>query len=245
MADAEQLLKNLLTIIHRDGGQHTDDHGLERSVEDAAQKLTLRQGRAGGTFPAALSALIEDTMGDSDTVYLNDYEQFATAAGTETAARADSEEKDITFEEEMRLYIATLRARYGAAAVAAVRSATGGIPLGEVFDQPSGQQVITFDRACAVLEGRTDLKLADARLDTLKEMNEALRVSVIATEQAKADREVKRLKVDASEQDFLTRYRKLLRLATLTLGEDVVIAHFPHFERSSRAAAKAADSVQS
>lgn len=40
MADAEQLLKNLLTIIHRDGGQHTDDHGLERSVEDAAQKLT-------------------------------------------------------------------------------------------------------------------------------------------------------------------------------------------------------------
>lgn len=45
--------------------------------------------------------------------------------------------------------------------------------------------------------------------------------------------------------DLLTRYRKLIRLATLTLGEEVVLAYFPHFERPSRGAAKADDSLQS
>ncbi|MCK6523500.1 hypothetical protein L6R49_18970 [Myxococcota bacterium] len=204
----------------------------------------LRQGRAAGSFPAALLTLIDETIGDSDTTFLNDYERFATAAGAETAARADADEKDITFEEELRLYIATLRARHGAAAVAAVRSAMGGGPVSEVLEQPSAQQVQTFERAFAVLEGRTDLKLADARLDTLKELNEALRLAVLNHEQAKADREVKRSTVEASERDFVTRYRKLIRLATLTLGEDVVLAQLPQFERSRRGAAKADDSVQ-
>lgn len=206
--------------------------------------FTLRQARAASTLPASLASLVDETIGDSDTVYLDDYDLFASAAGADTAARAHENETDVEFENEVRVYIATLRARYGAAAVAAVRSATGGIPLGEVFDQPTGQQVITFDRAFAVLEGRTDLKLADARLDTIKALNESVRIAVIAAEHAGADREVKRLKVAASEKDFVTRYRKLLRLATLTLGDEVVLAHFPHFDRPNRPAAKADDTVQ-
>lgn len=30
-------LRNLLAVIHRDGGQHTERHGIEKSTEDAQQ----------------------------------------------------------------------------------------------------------------------------------------------------------------------------------------------------------------
>lgn len=33
------MLGDLLAVIHRDGGQHTDRHGLSRSTEDAAARV--------------------------------------------------------------------------------------------------------------------------------------------------------------------------------------------------------------
>jgi hypothetical protein len=33
--NCEQLLLNLLAVIHRDGGHHTSEVGVEQSVEDA------------------------------------------------------------------------------------------------------------------------------------------------------------------------------------------------------------------
>lgn len=123
--------------------------------------------------------------------------------------------------------LAVMRARHGAAAAEAFRSATGGRPLHEVFDEPAGDQVAIFDRAFSVLEGRADVSLPEERLATLKTLNDTLRAAVIASDAAGADRAVKSLKVAASEKEFVARYRKLLRLATLTLGEEVVLAHFP------------------
>lgn len=35
----EQLLRNLLATIHRDGGQYTEQHGLEKSTQDAIQRV--------------------------------------------------------------------------------------------------------------------------------------------------------------------------------------------------------------
>lgn len=35
MNEAEMLLKNLLAIIHRDGGHYTQQHGIRTSVDDA------------------------------------------------------------------------------------------------------------------------------------------------------------------------------------------------------------------
>lgn len=37
MEDFKEVLENLLAIIHRDGGQHTIEVGIEKSVEDAIQ----------------------------------------------------------------------------------------------------------------------------------------------------------------------------------------------------------------
>ena len=37
MIDFENLLLNLLAVIHRDGGQHTGKYGVEVSVIDATQ----------------------------------------------------------------------------------------------------------------------------------------------------------------------------------------------------------------
>ena len=43
-ARSEALLSDLLAVIHRDGGHHTSDVGLERSVADAIDRvLSLRQ----------------------------------------------------------------------------------------------------------------------------------------------------------------------------------------------------------
>uniref|UniRef100_A0A6M3K0Y8 Uncharacterized protein n=1 Tax=viral metagenome TaxID=1070528 RepID=A0A6M3K0Y8_9ZZZZ len=36
---ANQMLENLLAIIHRDGGHYTSEHGLEKSVKDAQKKV--------------------------------------------------------------------------------------------------------------------------------------------------------------------------------------------------------------
>ena len=33
----EHHLKNLLAVIHRDGGHYTEEHGIEKSVKDATQ----------------------------------------------------------------------------------------------------------------------------------------------------------------------------------------------------------------
>lgn len=191
----------------------------------AAQRL--RAGRRAGSYPAALQALIDDTIGDTDETFLNDYDAFGTAAGAETATIATRDEADGAFEGEARLTLAVMRARHGAAAAEAFRSATGGRPLHEVFDEPAGDQVAIFDRAFSVLEGRADVSLPEERLTTLKTLNDTLRAAVIAADTAGADRAVKSLKVAASEKEFVARYRKLLRLATLTLGEEVVLAHFP------------------
>lgn len=39
MTNHENLLGNLLAIIHRDGGHYIDDNGWEKAVEDAIQKV--------------------------------------------------------------------------------------------------------------------------------------------------------------------------------------------------------------
>lgn len=204
-------------------------------VRLAAQQL--RRIRRAASTPAALVALIHDTIGDAEETFLNDYDALAGTAGAETAAIAARDEADATFEGETRVTLAVLRARHGAAAVEALRAAIGGRPLHKVFDEPAGAQVAIFDRAFAVLEGRADLTLPAELLDTLKALNDALRAAVIAAERATADRAVKGLQVAASERAFVTRYRRLLRLGALTLGEEGMLAHFPQFERR-RAAGK-------
>jgi len=37
--DYKRLLLNLLAIIHRDGGHYTGEHGVEKSVKDATQRV--------------------------------------------------------------------------------------------------------------------------------------------------------------------------------------------------------------
>ena len=37
--DCEFQLKNLLAVIHRDGGCYTHEYGVEKSVQDAIQKV--------------------------------------------------------------------------------------------------------------------------------------------------------------------------------------------------------------
>lgn len=189
-------------------------------VRLAAQQL--RRIRRAASTPAALVALIHDTIGDAEETFLNNYAALAIAA---------RDGADATFEGETRVTLAVLRARHGAAAVEALRAAIGGRPLHKVFDEPAGAQVAIFDRAFAVLEGRADLTLPAELLDTLKALNDALRAAVIAAERATADRAVKGLQVAASERAFVTRYRRLLRLGALTLGEEGMLAHFPQFER--------------
>ena len=41
---AEDLLRNLLAVVHRDGGHHTEAVGLDQSVEDAIQVYYRLQG---------------------------------------------------------------------------------------------------------------------------------------------------------------------------------------------------------
>ena len=41
-----QHLRDLLAIIHRDGGHHTDEVGLEKSIEDAVDELAVIMGGA-------------------------------------------------------------------------------------------------------------------------------------------------------------------------------------------------------
>jgi hypothetical protein len=36
----EDKLLNLLAIIHRDGGHYTDEHGVDKSIEEAENLLT-------------------------------------------------------------------------------------------------------------------------------------------------------------------------------------------------------------
>lgn len=186
-------------------------------VRLAAQQL--RRIRRAASTPAALVALIHDTIGDAEETFLNDYDALAGTAGAETAAIAARDGADATFEGETRVTLAVLRA------------AIGGRPLHKVFDEPAGAQVAMFDRAFAVLEGRADLTLPAELLDPLKALNDALRAAVITAERATADRAVKGLQVAASERAFVTRYRRLLRLGALTLGEEGMLAHFPQFER--------------
>lgn len=38
----EQMLQNLLAVIHRDGGHYTAQHGLSKSYEDAIQLSSER-----------------------------------------------------------------------------------------------------------------------------------------------------------------------------------------------------------
>lgn len=39
-----RMLKGLLAIIHRDGGHYTEEHGLEKSYEDAIQIVANQRG---------------------------------------------------------------------------------------------------------------------------------------------------------------------------------------------------------
>lgn len=34
----EQMLRDLLAVIHRDGGHYTEEHGLQKSFDDAIQR---------------------------------------------------------------------------------------------------------------------------------------------------------------------------------------------------------------
>lgn len=43
------LLTNLLAVIHRDGGQHTGTVGLEQSVQDAVQKVSVHNANDADT----------------------------------------------------------------------------------------------------------------------------------------------------------------------------------------------------
>jgi len=42
---SERMLRNLLAVIHRDGGQYVEEHGLEQAVKDAekivAEKIVV------------------------------------------------------------------------------------------------------------------------------------------------------------------------------------------------------------
>ena len=39
LVDSEEMLGNLLAVIHRDGGHYTAEHGMEKSYEDAEKKV--------------------------------------------------------------------------------------------------------------------------------------------------------------------------------------------------------------
>ena len=37
----ERSLKNILAVVHRDGGQYTEEHGIAKSVRDATEILAI------------------------------------------------------------------------------------------------------------------------------------------------------------------------------------------------------------
>ena len=40
LVDNDERLGNLLAIVHRDGGHYTEKHGVEKSYEDAKEKVS-------------------------------------------------------------------------------------------------------------------------------------------------------------------------------------------------------------
>lgn len=81
MTDPEALLRELVAVIHRDGGQYAEAHGITKAAEDAGERV-LRER-------AIVRAYRSAERGAADALWRPDVgpESYANAVAVENEAR--------------------------------------------------------------------------------------------------------------------------------------------------------------
>ena len=81
MSTAESLLRELLAVIHRDGGQYAETHGVAKATADAAQRV-LRER-------SLVRAYRDAERGVAEALWRPDVgsESYANAVAVENEAR--------------------------------------------------------------------------------------------------------------------------------------------------------------
>ena len=123
LREAKRLLLELLAVIHRDGGHHVDQHGVEKSVSDAFAVVSELRGFMEGNhnYRVFYEELVSKVVGD--------YGQLAAVNGPVLAGHIAAAKVQDAFE-ALRAVRASLLMRLGRGEERKQLDEVGGTPEG-------------------------------------------------------------------------------------------------------------------